>query len=110
MSCCIQNHPLTAVESCGASAQDIAEVFNGARVLNEATKAEETTTEEVDIPSEDDFANNRHLPEWKQDCIRNYVACRNESDWQGPCYDCLRRCEGQQQWPFKMCWPNGQGR
>ncbi|SEK74851.1 hypothetical protein SAMN05444354_102237 [Stigmatella aurantiaca] len=68
---------------------------------------EEAASADATSEQEDDFANNAHLPEWKQECIRNYVACQNETDWQGPCYDCLRRCEGQQDWPFGMCWPLG---
>jgi hypothetical protein len=51
---------------------------------------------------EDEFANNRDLPEWKQRCIKYYVACKQEA-WTGPCYDCLRYCEGQQEWPFNRC-------
>ncbi len=41
MSCCIQQHPLTPVESCGASARDIEEALHGARVVYEATKTKE---------------------------------------------------------------------
>ena len=110
MSCCIQKHPLTAAESCGASALEIAEVLNGARVLHEATNTGEQGATDPDVSKVDDFANNSHLPAWKQECIRNYVACQNEPDWQGACYDCLRRCEGQQDWPFEMCWPKGKRR
>jgi hypothetical protein len=50
----------------------------------------------------DEFAHNAHLPEWKQRCIRSYVDCQNE-EWTGSCYDCLRYCEGQQEWPFNQC-------
>ncbi|WP_225411217.1 hypothetical protein [Stigmatella hybrida] len=107
MSCCIQKNPLTPAASCGASAQDIAEALTGAKALHQAAKMEEAASADATREQEDDFANNAHLPEWKQECIRNYVACQNETDWQGPCYDCLRRCEGQQDWPFGMCWPLG---
>ncbi len=53
---------------------------------------------------EDDFANNADLPEWKQKCIRFYVDCKNQN-WKGNGYDCIRRCEGQQDWPFALCEP-----
>ncbi len=23
--------------------------------------------------------------------------------WMGSCYQCLRNCEGQQEWPFNQC-------
>jgi hypothetical protein len=103
MECCIKKFPTTAAQSCGATAAEIASVLNGARVLSEATQPDQETT----VTTEDEFANNRELPEWKQVCIRNYVACQNEPDWKGPCFECLRRCEGQQEWPFEMCWPPG---
>ncbi|MFP2906940.1 hypothetical protein ACLESD_18220 [Pyxidicoccus sp. 3LFB2] len=93
--CCIKKFPTTAVESCGAGAGDVAEVLNGTRVLNEATKADEEG-------APDDFANNADLPEWKQRCIRNYVSCQDEG-WTGTCIDCLRYCEGQQEWPLDKC-------
>ncbi|MBZ4419109.1 hypothetical protein [Myxococcus sp. RHSTA-1-4] len=97
MVCCIKKFPTTAAESCGASATEVAEVLNGARVLNEAAQAAEDAEE-----STDDFANNANLPEWKQKCIQNYVACQNEG-WTGNCYACIRRCEGQRDWPLDMC-------
>lgn len=72
------------------------EVLNGARVLNEAAKEAEEET--------DDFANNADLPEWKQRCIKNHVECQDEG-WTGNCYDCIRYCEGQRDWPFRSCRP-----
>jgi hypothetical protein len=92
--CCIKKFPTTAAESCGASATEVAEILNGARVLNEAAKDAEVGT--------DDFANNADLPEWKQQCIRNYVSCKSEG-WTGDCYACIRYCEGQQEWPRDKC-------
>lgn len=50
----------------------------------------------------DDFANNESLPEWKKECISYYNDCQNKG-WTGNCHDCLRRCEGQHEWPFNMC-------
>ena len=40
MSCCIQRWPLSAAQNCGASAAEIAEVLNGAKVLHDATRTE----------------------------------------------------------------------
>ena len=90
--CCIKKFPTTATESCGATASEVADVLNSARALNQTAKAEDA----------DDFANNALLPEWKQECIRRYVDCKNEG-WTGNCYDCIRSCEGQQEWPFSKC-------
>jgi len=51
-----------------------------------------------------EFAKTADLPPWKQECVDNYVACMEES-WTGPCYSCLRYCEGQRKWPFETCRP-----
>jgi hypothetical protein len=96
VACCIKKYPATASASCGATADEVAGVLNGMRVLNEAA----TSTEDAGT---DDFANNAELPEWKQRCIRNYVSCKDEG-WMGPCIDCLRYCEGQQEWPLDKCY------
>ncbi|WP_244981505.1 hypothetical protein [Corallococcus exercitus] len=93
MSCCIKAHPLSPVDSCGASE---AEAVAALTVLKTAYEASRLT--------EDDFANNAQLPEWQQACIRSYVDCKNQG-WKGRCYDCLRYCEGQHEWPFKACAP-----
>jgi hypothetical protein len=37
----------------------------------------------------DEFANNKDLPRWKQECIKNYSRCQTER-WTGDCYDCIR--------------------
>jgi hypothetical protein len=102
MVCCIKKFPRTPVESCGATAAEAAEVLNGVKVLNEATQptADGTAQEEGD----DEFAHNAHLPEWKQRCIRAYSQCQDDA-WTGSCHDCLRRCEGQHEWPTTMCGP-----
>ncbi|HZI08745.1 MAG TPA: hypothetical protein VE153_00070 [Myxococcus sp.] len=94
--CCIKKFPTTATESCGATASEVADVLNSARALNQAAKAEEAAEDA------DDFANNADLPDWKQACIRRYVDCQNEG-WTGNCYDCIRFCEGQREWPFSKC-------
>jgi len=93
--CCIKKFPTTATESCGATASEVADVLNGARALHHAAKAEEKE-------DTDDFDNNADLPEWKQQCIRNYVDCKNEG-WTGNCHDCIRYCEGQREWPRGKC-------
>jgi hypothetical protein len=98
MVCCIKKFPLTAVESCGATAAEAAEVLNGVKVLNEASQS----AGDEAAKQEDDFANNADLPEWKQRCIRNYVNCQQEG-WTGDCHACLRYCEGQQDWPRDKC-------
>jgi hypothetical protein len=106
MVCCIKKFPLTAVESCGATAADVAEVLNGARVLNEAaqTTEDESANKAEDEVEEDEEAHNAHLPEWKQQCIKGYKDCK-EFGWTGSCHDCLRYCEGQHAWPTATCGP-----
>ncbi len=106
MVCCIKKFPLTPLESCGATAVEVAEVLNGVKVLNEATQAPEggATSGDGVKEGEDEFANNAHLPEWKQRCIRAYNDCINDG-WTGNCHDCLRYCEGQHEWPTRTCAP-----
>jgi hypothetical protein len=88
VDCCVKNHPLSALESCTANPSDVLRVLR-----------------EISLRIEDeDFENNKDLPEWKQECIKNYVHCMDER-WGGPCYDCIRRCEGQHKWPLDMCPP-----
>jgi hypothetical protein len=94
--CCIKKFRATAAESCGATASEVAEVLNGTRVLNEAIQ--EATA------GDDDFANNASLPEWKRQCIKDYVSCKQQGR-AGNCYDCLRYCEGQRAWPDDRCHP-----
>lgn len=96
LSCCIKQHPLSPVDSCGASE---AEAIAALTVLKTAYEASRLTDS-----AENEFANNAQLPEWKQACIRNYVDCKNQG-WKGACYDCLRYCEGQHEWPFRACAP-----
>lgn len=86
--CCIKNYPLSPVESCAASEEHALLILNGIRMA-------------ID---EGDFANNAELPEWKQQCIKSWVRCKQEG-WMGPCYACLRRCEGQREWPEELCHP-----
>jgi hypothetical protein len=95
VSCCIKKFPLSPVESCGITE---AEAMRTLVVLAAAYEATEFTEDE------DEFANNAGLPEWKQKCIKLYVDCKNQH-WTGNCYDCIRRCEGQHDWPFAICEP-----
>jgi len=94
VNCCIKKFPLSPVESCAATEAEALIVLNGLRMAYEAAQNAKD--------EEDDFANNADLPEWKQRCIRSYVDCKNEG-WMGSCYQCLRYCEGQQEWPFNQC-------
>jgi hypothetical protein len=94
VACCIRKFPLSPVESCAATEAEALKVLSVLKTAYEAVKAAED--------EEDGFANNLDLPEWKQRCIRSYVDCKNEG-WMGSCYQCLRYCEGQQEWPFNQC-------
>jgi hypothetical protein len=87
MTCCIKKFPADPVGACGATASDI-----------------ETALRMASQADEDDFANNASLPEWKQWCIKFYVRCVHHG-WTGQCDDCLRYCEGQQDWPTDQCFP-----
>lgn len=99
VTCCIKKYPLSPAESCAASSAEILETLMAMEAAFQATRHTEGDDEEAD-----DFANNADLPAWKQRCIKYFVDCRNQR-WSGNCYDCIRRCEGQQDWPFGMCAP-----
>jgi hypothetical protein len=101
VACCIKKYPLSPVESCAASPEEVLKTLAAMDAAFQSTRHTEDEDEEDDA---DDFANNAPLPPWKQECIRNFVYCQTKRGWVGPCYDCLRRCEGQHQWPFSMCW------
>ena len=88
MSCCIQNHPLTPVQSCGADPLEAAEILEALGQFAAAARVLEAAG---------------RLPKWKKECIDKYVMCQLEG-WVGNCYDCIRRCEGQHQWPDDMCY------
>jgi hypothetical protein len=102
MTCCIKKYPLSPAESCAASPE---EIFRTLAAMDAAFQAEGYIAEE----DTDDFANNAHLPEWKQRCIKSFVDCQDKN-WMGSCYDCLRYCEGQQEWPVRVCRPRGKKR
>lgn len=86
LSCCIKKHPQDPVGACGATPSEVEQVLK-------ATRAD---------ADDDDYSNNASLPQWKQDCIRNYNRCQDRG-WTGKCDDCLRLCEGQQKWPSSKC-------
>ena len=90
MVCCIKKHPYDPVGACGATPTEVEQVLRAVRAGSDAY--------------DDDYSNNDSLPEWKQDCIRNYNRCQDRK-WTGNCHDCLRRCEGQHEWPRDMCKP-----
>jgi hypothetical protein len=92
MSCCIQNHPLTPVQSCGADPLEAAEILEALGQFAAAARVLEAAG---------------RLPKWKKECINTYYECTNKG-WVGTwnCVDCLRYCEGQQgKWPKDRCFP-----
>jgi hypothetical protein len=103
-ACCIKKFPLSPQESCAATRAEILETL---MALEAAYQATQSTEGEVEDTAEDDFANNAHLPEWKQRCIKGFVDCENKR-WTGNCYDCLRYCEGQREWPGRACRPRAE--
>ncbi|MFY2559028.1 hypothetical protein ACN469_15465 [Corallococcus terminator] len=91
-TCCILRF---GPEACGFSATEAAVLMAGAK---------EAASSDSDAVAWDD-AHNENLPEWKRECIQFYGDCK-EAMFSGPCYECLRRCEGQQEWPLDMCRPS----
>jgi hypothetical protein len=108
--CCIKKFPLTPVESCGATAAEVAEVLNGVKALNEATQS--AANEAVEADSGKDATAEGDDPDggWRQHCRDTYVACKDQKGWVGDCYSCFRYCEGQRQWPFHLCTRRGKVR
>ncbi|RKH78025.1 hypothetical protein D7X99_29640 [Corallococcus sp. AB032C] len=91
---CIQRHP-GLPEACGLTAAE-ASVIMAAGVGATGTHASSEADDYVDDP---------RLPTWKNRCLRNWNACV-DGRFAGPCTDCLRRCEGQHDWPLDMCRPS----
>lgn len=102
VACCIKKYPLSPAESCAASPAEILENLMAMEAAFQATRHPGDEDEDEDDAAE--FANNSHLPPWKQECIKGYVRCRRQK-WTGNCYECIRLCEGQQQWPTDKCHP-----
>jgi hypothetical protein len=93
MSCCIQNHPLTPVQSCGADPLEAAKILEALGQLAAAARVLEAAG---------------RLPKWKKECMDKYNKCINDG-WVGTwnCVDCFRFCEGQQgKWPEDRCFPD----
>jgi hypothetical protein len=86
VSCCVQRNP-GAPEACGLSAAEAASLMAGAKAAGSAAAATDSAAQEWDD------SHNAALPDWKRECIRFYGDCW-EARFSGPCYDCLRRCEG----------------
>jgi hypothetical protein len=93
MSCCIQNHPLTPVQSCGADPVEAAQIL---KTLEELDKAAQTATlKGVDVPERgEERDDGEEREDWKEWCIEQYNRCV-ELKWTGNCSDCLQRCQGQ---------------
>jgi hypothetical protein len=96
MTCCIKKHPYDPAGACGATASDIEQALKSVRADDDIAT--------MTMDDEDEFANNKDLPEWQQRCIKAYVTCQN-AGWMGKCDDCLRYCEGQHEWPIRKCRP-----
>ena len=97
VSCCVQRNPGNP-EACGLSASEAASFMAGAKAADSAAAETDGATQEWDD------SHNAALPDWKRQCIRAYGDCK-DGRYTGPCYDCFRMCEGQQDWPLNMCRP-----
>ena len=107
ISCCVQNHPLTPVQSCGADLLEAAKILKTLELLYATAhpEAKEAAAADVaEVEQAEDWTSIAELPEWKQRCIKSYYACKDRG-WTGKCDDCLRYCEGQQEWPTSRCGP-----
>ncbi|RKH08838.1 hypothetical protein D7V97_18355 [Corallococcus sp. CA053C] len=93
-TCCIEAHPGNPA-ACGLTAAEAATLM-AAGVGATGTHGQEEVW---------DDSHNADLPEWKRECIRFYGDCKAQPGWKGPCYDCMRQCEGQKEWPLDMCRP-----
>lgn len=92
VSCCVRNHPLTPVQSCGVDPMKAAEILEALGQLEAAAQVLEAAG---------------RLPKWKKGCTDKYNKCINDG-WVGTwnCVDCFRFCEGQQgKWPEDRCFP-----
>ncbi|GMT97843.1 hypothetical protein KH5H1_19620 [Corallococcus caeni] len=92
---CIQRHP-GRPEACGLTAAEAAAIM--------AAGIGATGTHSSSDADLDDYVDDPRLPEWKNRCLRTWNECA-DGRYSGPCTDCLRRCEGQQEWPIEMCGP-----
>jgi hypothetical protein len=83
LSCCVKNNPFNP-ELCGATPEEAALIFTAAAAAAYAATVELSAENQV--------------------CIDTYVRCI-EQRWTGNCYDCLRNCQGQHEWPLGICAP-----
>ncbi|RKG71120.1 hypothetical protein D7V80_02995 [Corallococcus sp. CA054B] len=91
-TCCIQRNPGNPA-ACGLTAAE------AAAIMAAATGAAGSHGAQLE-----DYKDDVRLPEWKQRCIRTWNECA-DGRYSGPCTECLRRCEGQHEWPIEMCGP-----
>jgi len=104
-SCCVERNPFTAVESCGADPTRVVSILKRlaeAYATLESTSGAETPPTAEGTETTQAEAAAQRVPPWKKKCIEKYVRCVNEN-WAGRCDGCLRRCEGQREWPQHMC-------
>jgi hypothetical protein len=109
VSCCVERNPFTALESCGADPMRVAEILKALAEVYATLESTPTTeaaqteggTEAAQTGDQAEAAG--RVPGWKRKCITMYVKCQNQG-WVGNCYDCIRRCEGQHEWPEDMCY------
>ncbi len=107
VSCCVQRNPLTAVQNCGADPARVASILKTFESLYATANPGAKAAAEADVAEAEqaeDWSSIADLPEWKQRCIKFYNACKDHG-WTGKCDDCLRYCEGQQEWPLRTCRP-----
>lgn len=112
VSCCVQRNPFTAPQSCGADPAKVESILKTFEMLYATAHPEAKEAAEADVASveqSEDWTSIANLPEWKQRCIKSYYACKDKG-WSGKCYDCLRRCEGQREWPTSLCRPRPHAR
>lgn len=89
-TCCLQAHPGNPA-ACGLTSAEAASIL----AAGAATTATLATSDAEDDDSDEG---------WRQHCVETYVLCKSQKPrWVGRCYDCLRFCEGQRQWPFGKC-------
>lgn len=102
VSCCVQNHPVTPVESCGADPLEAERILEALGNLDAARKL--ATLKGVDVPERgEERDDGEERPDWREYCIEQYTRCQ-DLKWTGNCASCLERCKGQRGiWPEEMC-------
>ncbi|CAM3107009.1 Lipoprotein [Corallococcus soli] len=90
---CIQRHP-GLPEACGLTASEAAIIMTAGIGATGGHAGSDVG----------DYVDDLRLPAWKNRCLRTWHECA-DGRFTGPCTDCLRRCEGQHEWPLDMCGP-----